>query len=320
MLRWPARQKAPSVFSPSDQKVLEVSRAVMEKHAKTFRLASALFDEGVRDEVAVLYAFCRLVDDTVDEAPTPEEAHQGTRALREELEGQREPRPLVKAFVMVCEKRSIPLEAAFELMTGVESDLGTVLLPNDRALIRYGYRVAGVVGLTMCGVIGVEDPAAHAFAIDLGIAMQITNICRDVLEDAGRGRVYLPEDRLRAAGTSQEEILNGSASPEAVRSVVRDLLWLAERYYASANDGMHFIPQRPRLAIAAASRMYRAIGLKILNWESDTMRGRTIVSGRKKAEWFGRAVVWSPLARLSAGRPHDKGLHVHLDGLPGANV
>ena len=172
--------------------VLQASRAVFAAKARTFHWSARLLPADRRDDAAVVYAFCRLVDDTADEAPTAAVAAAALDRLAAELEGRAEPRPLVAAFLDTAARRGLPLDAARELLAGVRSDLGVVRIADDDALLVYCYRVASTVGLLMCGVLGVRERDALPFAVDLGVAMQLTNICRDVAEDAGRGRVYLP--------------------------------------------------------------------------------------------------------------------------------
>lgn len=305
-----------------DPAIVGEARAILAHHARTFDLAGRLLPRQVRDRAAVVYAFCRIVDDAVDEAPSPEAARAQVRALSAELAGEIPRRPLVEAFVAVCEATGIPLEAAEELARGCESDLGEVIVADDGELLRYCYRVAGTVGLMMCGVLGVRELEAFPYALDLGIGMQLTNICRDVREDAERGRVYLPRTRLEAAGTSPEALVSGRLTPTdraAVALVVRDLLDLAEHYYASGRAGMRYIPMIARPAIAAAGRVYRAIGLHLRRSACDAWAGRTVVPAWDKAHWLARAVVEAPAAGLTDGRRHDPSLHIHLRGLAGAN-
>ncbi|MCA9657093.1 MAG: squalene/phytoene synthase family protein, partial [Myxococcales bacterium] len=176
------------------------------------------------------------------------------------------------------------------------------------------------VGLMMCGVIGVDDPAALPFAVDLGLGMQLTNICRDVAEDAERGRIYLPAARLRAAGIDPQTVLDGTVDRRLLGRVVGDLLGLAERYYASADRGMRYIPARSRLAIFIASRVYRAIGRRLQRrGASDPMRGRTIVPALGKARWVAAAVGAFARRSRDRGVAHDPWLHRDLVGLPGAD-
>ncbi|MCB9791924.1 MAG: phytoene/squalene synthase family protein [Alphaproteobacteria bacterium] len=295
-------------------------REVLAQHAKTFRFAALFLPTEARDEAAVLYAFCRLVDDLADEAPDRAQAHAALGQLSEELEGRAPPRPLVAATRDILEARGVGIGPAQQLMIGVLSDLDEVLVADDAELLRYCYRVAGTVGLMMTGVLGVQERAALPHALDLGVGMQLTNICRDVLEDAGRGRVYLPASRLEAEGVSQAALLAGRADPESVARVVRALLQMAESYYASADQGMRYIPLRRRLAILVAGRVYRAIGLKLLRRGGDALAGRVYVPLVGKLAWAARALAVGARLALSDARPHDAALHRALIDLPGAHA
>ena len=305
--------------TPASQNALVIreSRAVLAHHGRTFNLAGKLLPAAHRNDAAIVYAFCRLADDLADEAPDPNTAKKDLAQLTKELEGHVSPRPVVAAFLDVCQRRSIDSRAANYLLQGMLSDLDPVALPNDEELIRYSYCAAGTVGLMMSGVIGVCEPKATPHAIDLGIGMQITNICRDVLEDARRGRIYLPLDRLDAVGIHPNDLLHFDVDAAAVQSVVNDLLGLAESYYASADAGMKYIPWRARTAILCASRMYRAIGLQIINGPVDVMQARAWVPMRTKLRWLSYGLLRAPF--MSAKR-HEQRLHIPIRSLPGAAV
>ncbi len=296
--------------------VVSESHAVLAKHARSFSLAAVFLPRSRRDDAAVLYAFCRAVDDAVDEASDAEAAERALVVYREGLEGHAAP-PVCDALRAMATRRGMPLRAAHQLIDGMETDLGEVRVESDRELLRYCYHAAGTVGWLMCGVLGVDASRAIPHAVDLGIAMQLTNICRDVAEDARRGRVYLPEERLRAAGTSGTALLDGTAEAEAVAIVVRDLLALADRYYASADAGMAFIPPRPRLAIYVAARVYRAIGVRLLHRHgANALHGRTVVPRLAKLGWVAVALaVWVRSLFRSPRRDHRRSLHDHLEDL-----
>jgi phytoene synthase len=296
------------------------SREVLAQNSRSFSWASWFLPADRRDDASVVYALCRLIDDIADESDGADKARVELSLLRQELEGVGDARPIVAAFLDVVDRRNMDVLYALELIAGVESDLGKVCFRSDRDLLRYCYRVAGTVGLMMCAVLGVDDPAAFPHAIDLGVAMQLTNICRDVLEDAERGRVYLPAKRLRKVGVDPNSLLDGTADAQKVSAVVCDLLALAERYYHSADGGMAHIPARSRLAIVVASRIYRAIGVQLRLNGGDALAGRTIVSGSLKMWWVMVALsaYCSPtIMGLSAVDGHDASLHVALEGLPG---
>jgi len=306
--------------------VVASSRRVLVRHARSFRLASIFLPREASDEAAITYAFCREADDMADEAPDLATARASLSDLDAELTGEVPPRLLVAAYLEVARSRSIPVEAAQELLQGLRSDLKPVCVADDGELMRYCYRVAGTVGLMMCGVLGVTSPEARAPAVDLGLAMQLTNICRDVLEDAGRGRVYIPASRLAKVGLTPEDVLDPTLPRDLDRrarlaTVVRDLLEVAEGAYTRAWRGMHHIPPRPRVAIHVAAVVYRSIGRRLLSLhQADPIHGRTIVPRFRR--WVG--VGWGLLSALhpvSWGLGDSAGpspLHVHLRGLGGA--
>lgn len=290
------------------------ARALLGRKAKSFAIASRLLPADVRDDAARVYAFCRHVDDLADD-------HRDDAALAAidaELRGHRRARPVVSELLGVAYRRGLPTDAARALVAGVRGDLEPVRIADDTALLRYAWSVAGTVGLLMAPLLGATERAARAFAVDLGVAMQLTNIARDVAEDAANGRVYLPETRLRAAGVAPEALLRGEADRDAVATVVRDVLALAEVWYRSAEDGLGYLPWRGRLAATVALEVYRGIGRKLLARGGDALGGRTVLGGLQRVGLALRAVVRTPWA-TRRGR-HDAMLHGPLRGLNGAEA
>jgi phytoene synthase len=255
-------------------------REVMKKRARTFRWAALLLGRSSRDDAAVLYAFCRAADDAVDEGSDPAASTRALAALERGLEG--EGSGPGRAVADLSARRGVPLEPARELLAGVRSDMTVVRIADERALFLYAYLVAGTVGLMMSALLGARDARAARYAVALGVAMQLTNICRDVEEDAARDRVYLPESLLRAAGTSQAALLARRAPREAIARVVAQLLARADELYVSAERGVRFLPPRARLAVLAAGRMYRAIGGVLERRSWDPFGGRAVVSPARK--------------------------------------
>ncbi len=288
--------------------------------SKTFAFAGWFLPADRRADAALLYTFCRYVDDIGDDSADLTAAREELTRVQRELLGA-EARPLVAALLAMFARRGVKPEYAVELVHGVLSDLDGVRVADDAELLRYCYRVASTVGLMMCGVLGVSDPVALPHAIDLGLAMQLTNICRDVKEDAKNGRIYLPSSRMKVAGFvgGPGELLTAR---EPVRRVVADLLALAERYYRSGDEGLGAIPVRTRFAIVVASRVYRAIGLRLLALGGDPLVGRTVVPLFSKLVWAARAAAHfiGGLFAPPALRPHDPSLHVLLVGLPAADA
>lgn len=270
---------------------LAESHQLMAAKAKTFRWAALFLDRERADDAATLYAFCRAADDAADESPDPDRGRAQLDWLERGLDGDG---PAVSRDVVeLAHRRSFSLDAARELLAGVRGDLAEVKVTDDAELARYAYLVAGTVGLMMSAILGARDERALRPAIELGIGMQITNICRDVAEDAARGRVYLPASRLEDAGTSADEILAGTAAPERVARVVSGLLELAEGYYERADAGMAYLPARARLVVLMASRMYRGIGRKLRASGCDALQGRVVLSaGAKVALCLAAAVSW----------------------------
>lgn len=305
--------------SAFDPELVAQCQAIMRRHAKSFSRAARFLPERLKEPVAVLYAFCRIADDAVDTAPSPELARAAAEQLEAELSNPEGARPVVKAFAEWSRERPLARAAARELLHGIGGDVGAVRVEDDAELLRYAYRVAGAVGLLMCEVFGVDDPNAYPHAIDLGVAMQLTNICRDVAEDATLDRVYLPRQRLAKVGTTPEALIAKSAPPTAVAPVVLDLLALADHYYASAERGMIYLPPEARTAILVASRLYQAIGFELRLIGGDALRGRMVVPPTMKAWHVMRALQTAALIAVDPNSPgpHDASLHAALSGLPG---
>lgn len=270
-----------------------LARAVIAQHSRSFALASALLPARVRDDAAVLYAWCRRVDDCVDGAAAGDAA-PGSDVLRRlaydlctaYADTARD--PVLAAFGAVAHRHGIPYAYPRQLLAGMAMDLAGTRYTTVEQLITYAYRVAGVVGLMMTHVLGVDDEAAVVPAAHLGIAMQLTNICRDVAEDWQRGRLYIPDDVLGRHGGRGLARELGGALPAAARPAlaggVRDLLALADRYYRSADRGLIALPWRAALAIRSAREVYAAIGGRIARADHDVTAPRAFVpTGRKLA-------------------------------------
>ena len=269
---------------------------VLSRHGRTFRLAGGLLPRGHLDAAAELYVFCRAVDDLADEAPDPAAARAALLALRDEV-GQGTARsPLAARFAAL---RADP-RATTAFIDTMLGDLAPVRIADEAELLRYAYGAAGTVGVLMCGVLGVRDPAAEPHAVDLGIAMQLTNIARDVVEDAARGRLYLPATWL-PPGFGPPDI---AANPQAVFAAVRRLLSLADQRYRSAARGYRHLPPRTRLAIRVAGRLYEEIGRRILRaGPAYLAAGRSIVPLPRKLALMAREAAASLARRPSPARP-----------------
>ena len=289
---------------------------VLKNNGRSFYWARFFLTKESSDKATELYAFCRYLDDIAD-GDLPGGLTK-LRWLRDQITGALPVTdPHVSAFHTLTEHRPLTRQAADELLTGLIRDQDTVRFETERELIRYAYRVAGTVGLLMTPFLGGRDTRAYPFAIDLGIAMQLTNIARDVREDAGMGRRYLPGDWGAAPDPS------GLTDPDpsvirATRQAVLRLLDLAERYYTSGTTGLVFLDPNARRAIAVAAMVYREIGRKLRRTGTNWHHGRVTVSALGKLRPSLSALLQSTGTAPALPR-HDSRLHVHLDGLPGAN-
>lgn len=266
------------------------AQEVLRRHGRTFHFASHLLGRRHAQRAAVLYAFCRHVDDLADQASDPAQARRELAAVGVAL------RSGVGADARTGAMRSLQASTgmspapALALLAGVSRDLDGVRLADEDALIRYAYEVAGTVGEMMCAVLDVHEPRARAFAIDLGIAMQLTNIARDVGEDARMGRRYLPAEWI--GDVAPEDILAPDAAlADELRAATKRLLALADRYYASGEAGLGFLPLRARLAILAAARMYRAIGARIASSGYQSWDRRAVVGTAAKSRLVAQALA-----------------------------
>ena len=277
-------------FDPTSD-VLPAARQALYDRARSFRIAARLLTAEDADDAALTYALCREADDLVDEAPSAAVAAVAIGELRAELHGQRSPRPLVVAFYRMALRRGLPVHAVWELVDTLAADAGPVRIADDSALFQYAYGVAGTVGLLMGSLLGARGERANACAVDLGIGMQISNIVRDVAEDAGRDRVYLPASRLHSVGLRAEDVANGSADPASIAIVCRDLVALSDRYYASARGGLRFLPLRGRIAVAVAASLYQAIGHAVVRRGVEALKQRTVLSRFSLGLAFVRGVL-----------------------------
>ncbi len=283
--------------------------AVLARHGRTFRLAGRLLPHDALAVAASLYAFCRAVDDMADEGDDPQAARAGLLDLRRAVLAGDRSHALAAQFLALRASAGASTGAAVALIDTVVSDTGQVRLADEAELLRYAYGAAGTVGLQMCAVLGVNHPQARPHAIDLGVAMQLTNIARDVAEDAAQGRLYLPAAWL-PQGFGPADVMN---APDAVFAAVRCVLARADQRYRSAARGFHYLPPRMRPAIRAAGRLYEEIGLRILRKGPGYLQaGRCVVPMWRKVGLLTGCVVGSTRAG-----PHDGSLHADLRGLPG---
>jgi len=204
------------------------------------------------------------------------------------LRGEAQSDPVFIAFQFVARRYGIPEHYPVELLEGMAMDVRGQRYRSLDDLLLYCYRVAGTVGLMMAHVMGVSDVKALKHAADLGIAMQLTNIARDVMEDAAMGRIYVPLSWLEEAGIAVEEIA-APAQREKLFPLVRRLLLEAGSFYRSGKQGLRYLDFRSACAIAAAALIYAEIGRRILKTGPGALESRSVVSKPKKGLLVGRA-------------------------------
>ena len=259
--------------SEPDQAAIASAADTIRRGSKSFAAAARLFAPAMRDDAVLLYAWCRHCDDVIDgqelghgAVPSSDSSEDRLHRLRNEtaraLEG-RATDPVFVAFGALMRRRAIPAELAYDHLDGFAMDVEGRRYATLDDVLAYCYGVAGVVGLMMAHVMGVKDRSVLQRACDLGLAFQLTNIARDIVDDARVGRVYLPEDWLREAGIPRDQL----AEPQhraALAGVARRLVSAAEPYYASAAVGITALPFRAAWAIATARGVYRAIGTEVV--------------------------------------------------------
>jgi len=259
-----------AIADPSLQNALTQCREMITVGSKSFSAAARFFGQEEKESAFFLYGWCRFCDDQIDEA----EEQSDLKLLRERLawlkintarafENHPSDHPVFVAFSHIVKKYQIPHHYPLELLAGMEMDTQKMTYPNFEALTLYCYRVAGVVGLMMAHIVGVSDARALKHAADLGIAMQLTNIARDVTDDAKMGRVYLPLDWLREEGVPFASVGDPKYLSEVARVVAR-LLQKAESYYQSGDQGLKYLAFRPAVAVVAARCVYSEIGREVL--------------------------------------------------------
>ena len=273
--------------------------ALMRGGSKTFFAASRLLPRRVRAPAVALYAFCRLADDEIDQAANAELAAQAVRQLQLRLDAVYAGRPQAidvdRALACVVHQYTIPRELLDALLEGFMWDASGRKYATLEDLQAYAARVAGNVGAMMALVMGVHDEAALARACDLGVAMQLTNIARDVAEDARNGRLYLPSAWLHEAGIDAQAWLAAPRFDSALLAVVQRLLATADTLYRRAEHGISSLPRDCRPAIQAARLVYAEIGREIARKVRRAgplaITARAVVSAPRKVALISRAAL-----------------------------
>ena len=276
------------------------ARESIRRHSRSFSFASRLLPAGTRADVERLYAWCRWCDDGVDAAPSPAAAAAFVERAADDLRliaaGGEPAAGESRWLAALVRRHGVSIPAAEALLAGMQSDLVPAADFHEADLMRYCFRVAGAVGVLMCPVLGLRDRRYLPHAAALGMGMQLTNIARDVAEDWRRGRCYLPVEwtgGLRPGGPAPDA--------ERVRSGVQRILDVADGFYAAGDSGIVALDADARLAVRAASGIYRAIGTRIRRRDCRVLDARARVSTLEKLALFARAAVADTMPRLATG-------------------
>ncbi|MFG1298802.1 phytoene/squalene synthase family protein [Xanthobacter sp. V3C-3] len=293
--------------------VLGASEEAIAKGSKSFAAAARLFAPQMRADAVMLYAWCRHCDDVVDgqvlghgrvsaDASPAERLDDLFEETRRAYRGAPSAHPAFAAFAEVVRRNHIPERYPLELLEGFRMDVeGRAYRTLDDTLT-YCYHVAGVVGVMMALIMGARDETVLDRASDLGLGFQLTNISRDVIEDAGIGRIYLPAEYLDDAGIPADAL----ADPRhraALAGVVARLLDVAEPYYEQARIGMAALPFRAAAAVGAARGVYRAIGVEVRRRGSAAWDARVSTSRAQKVAFLARGLGDALAARFDGAPP-----------------
>lgn len=275
-----------------DPKDLAHCRDVIRTGSLSFHAASKLLPTSVRDPALALYAFCRLADDEVDEG---ENKTSAVLDLQKRLDlayaGRPQNAPEDRAFAAVIDTFEMPRALPDALLEGLAWDAVERRYQSLSDVRTYSARVASAVGAMMCVLMRVRDADALARACDLGVAMQLTNIARDVGEDARAGRIYLPLDWLQEAGMDTDAFLNDPQATPDVRRMVKRLLAEARRLYIRSETGIGVLPVQARVGIFAARYIYAGIGAAVAQQGFDSVNHRGRTTGRRKLALIGKSVA-----------------------------
>ena len=267
-------------------------RQLLRVGSRTFFSSSLILPAGLRAPSAGLYAFCRVADDAVDQAGDGAAALARMRARLERVyRGQPDDHAEDRVFADTVARGAIPLAIPQALLEGFAWDVECRRYETLAELECYAVRVAGTVGLMMAILMGVRDRATLADACDLGVAMQLTNIARDVGEDARLGRLYLPLAWLRQEGIDPDRWLARPVHTPALARLIERLLSGAELLYAAAEPGSSALPASGRPGMRAARFLYAEIGREVARRGFDSIHQRAVVSWQRKARILADALV-----------------------------
>ena len=265
----------------------EYARKITAHYSKSFYFSAQMLPREQRWATFALYGFCRHCDNLIDtpRQRTETEILGEIQRLTEELQiayntGESQD-PIIRAFILVAKAYGIPIAYPFDLLNGVAMDVQQTRYKTFDELSLFCYRVAAVVGLMMTHVLGYKDERAFGYAKQLGIAMQLTNILRDVKEDKEIGRLYIPQADLAEFGVIEQDIFDERMTPQ-LRALMKFQVERADQYYTEAIPGISLLRTESQYAIYSAARIYRGILRKIEDRDYNPFLSRVFVSSTQK--------------------------------------
>lgn len=302
-----------------NDQVIDYATQAINFGSKSFAAAARLFDERTRQSAVMLYAWCRHCDDVIDgqvlgHGQVAGDRSTGEARLAELVDlterayaGEPMSDPAFAAFQQVVQRHRIPKAHPLEHLAGFRMDVQDYYYRTLDDTLLYCYRVAGVVGLMMARVMGATAEATLDRACDLGLAFQLTNIARDIVEDAEIGRAYLPAEWLQEAGIPADEV-SLPQHREALATLAARLVDLAEPYYQSAAQGLRDLPLRSAWSIATAHGVYRQIGVEVKARGANAWDSRVSTSNAQKLQFLLGGGVLALASRRMQVRPRPGGL------------
>lgn len=265
----------------------EYARKITAHYSKSFYFSAQMLPREQRWATFALYGFCRHCDNLIDtpRQRTETEILGEIQRLTEELQiayntGESQD-PIIRVFILVAKAYGIPIAYPLDLLNGVAMDVQQTRYKTFDELSLFCYRVAAVVGLMMTHVLGYKDERAFDYARQLGIAMQLTNILRDIKEDKEMGRLYIPQADLAQFGVTEQDIFNEKMTPQ-LRALMKFQVERAHQYYTEAIPGISLLKTESQYAIYSAARIYRGILRKIEDRDYNPFLNRVFVSSTQK--------------------------------------
>ena len=282
----------------------EECRSITRREAKNFYYAFLTLPASRRKAIYVAYAFCRHCDDSVDRVASTQEKLSNLRVLQQKLDGAYAGHANEAVFIALAdtaERYDIPLEYFREVIAGVESDLVKNRYEDFEQLRYYCYQVASVVGLICLQIFGYQDAAAKVHAADLGLAMQLTNIARDVQEDLEFDRIYLPQDEIARFGYSETELRAGVVN-DSFTQLMRFQAQRAKYYFRSGFQLLPYLSRRSRACPAVLGQLYQKVLERIEDADYDVLHHRVSLSTGQKVRvtaqtWLTTVLPLLPLTR-----------------------